>query len=44
MQINVAHVQELKYVHLNNLVQALKDDPDLASLPGDQVACTFHCL
>ena len=44
VQINVAHAQELKYVYLNNLVQALKDDPDLASLPDDQVASCLHVL
>ena len=38
IQNNVPHAQDLKYVHLNALIKALKDDPDLASLPPDLVA------
>ena len=44
VQNNVPHSQDLKYVNLNSLVQALKDDPDLASLPGDLVAPCFQVL
>ena len=44
VQNNVPHAQDLKYVDLNALVKALKDDPDLASLPHDLVSPCFQVL
>ena len=44
VQINVPHAQDLKYVSLNSLREALIYDPDLASLPNDLVATTFLAL
>lgn len=44
VQVNVPHAQDLKYVHLNTLLQALKNDPDLGSLPSDEVALCFQKL
>lgn len=44
VQNNVPHAQNLKYVDLNALIQALKDDPDLASLPPDLAAPCFQVL
>ena len=36
IQLNGPHSQVLKYLHINNLTQALEDDPDLATLPMQQ--------
>ena len=44
VQNNVPHAQDLKYVDLNALIQALKDDPDLVSLPPDLAALCFQVL
>ena len=30
VQVNLPHAQDLKYLHLNKLMQALQDDADLA--------------
>ena len=35
VQLNVPHSQVLKYLHINNLIQALQDNPDLATFPRD---------
>ncbi len=44
VQINVPHSKDFKYVHLNNLVQALDSDPDLATLPRSSLPSTFQML
>lgn len=44
VHINVPHAQDFKYVCLNSLTQALKDDPNLASLPSDLVALNVQML
>ena len=44
VQLNLPHSQHLKYLHLNNFVQALKDDPDLATLPRDSLLSIIHVL
>ena len=31
LQLNVPHSPVLKYLHINNLIQALEDDPDLVT-------------
>lgn len=33
IQLNVPHSAQKRYIHLNNLLTALKNDPDIASLP-----------
>ena len=44
VQLNLPHSQQLKYLHLNNLVQALEDDPNLASLPRDSLVSIIQML
>ena len=44
VQLNLPHAQDLKYMHLNNLMQALQYDPDLASLPRDKLGRAFQML
>ena len=39
IQLNFPQSQDLKYLHLNNLIEALEGDPDLVSLPRDTL-CT----
>ena len=44
VQLNVPHSQVLKYLHINNLIQALEDDPDLATLPRDSLPSIIQML
>ncbi len=44
VQLNVPHSQELKYLHINNLLQALEDDPDLATLPRESLPTILQIL
>ena len=44
VQLNVPHSQTQSYLHLNNLVQALELDPDLANLDASKLANTFQTL
>lgn len=44
VQINVAKSRELKYLHINNLVRALQDDPDCGTLPRDKLTRIFLVL
>ena len=44
VQLNLPHSQDLKYLHLNNLIEALEGDPDLASLPRDKLRIVMQML
>ena len=46
MQLDVIHVhaEQRRYLHLNNLVNALTTDPDLASIDKDNLANMFQLL
>ena len=44
VQLNGPHSQVLKYLHINNLTQALEDDPDLATLPRDSLPSIIQIL
>ena len=44
VQINVLHATEKRYLHLNNLYLALQKDPDLASLPRNDLGVIVQSL
>jgi len=43
LQLNVPYSEE-KYLSLNSLEKALRDDPDLATLPQNELHASMHCL
>ena len=42
VQVNVAQSRELKYIPIHNIIKVLKIDPDIASLPQDDLPAIFH--
>ena len=44
VQLNVPHSQQKRYVHLNNLLQAFMNDPDLVSLPQNSLGAIMQAL
>ena len=44
LQLNVPHSQDKKFLNFNNLILALKRDPDLSTLPKDQLSCILQTL
>ena len=44
IQLNVPHAQKSRYLHINNLQEALNNDPDLAALPRDKVGMIMQTL
>ena len=44
VEINVLHATEKRYLHLNNLYLALQKDPDLASLPRNDLGVIVQSL
>lgn len=44
VQINVVYAREQKYIHIQNLVKVLESDPDIASIPQDNLSTIFHML
>lgn len=44
VQLNVPHSQVLKYLHINRLIQALEDVPDLVTLPRDNLPSIIQKL
>ena len=44
VQINVAHSRELRYVYIKNVLKVQEIDPDLASLPQNDISAILHML
>ena len=44
IQLNVPHAQEKKFLNQTNLCLALQRDPDLATLPKDQLCHILQSL
>ena len=44
VQINLPHSSEQKFISINNMQRALDNDPDLASIPRENVFLTFQLL
>ena len=44
VQVNVPQSESRSYVHINNVIKALKSDPDLAAVPPSQLPRIFQML
>ena len=44
VQLNVPHSMQKRYVHLNNLLCAFQNDPDLVSLPQTHVGTIMQAV
>ena len=44
VQLNVPYAEEIKYLHIKNLYQALEKDPDLAALPKENLGVILQTL
>ena len=44
VQLNLPHVEDLKYLHLNYLIECFNTDPDLATLPQESLPHIMQML